>query len=130
MAGRSRYVAGAMRRTPAPKSSDREAKPGSAKHGEAYEVPDFIGAGDRFEIKEKMDSGSFGDIVSGVDQVRGGAVAIKIEQKKTDFPQLEQEVFAYMCLKRRDGSFPRGVPRIRAYSTSHTLKYMDPPPVA
>lgn len=76
-----------------------------------------------FRMKDRLGSGSFGDVYSGVSKKTGEPVAIKVEQPDSDVPQLKHEVQWYKLLH---GAV--GVPFVRWYGTcgtGHVLMVMD-----
>ena len=61
----------------------------------------------RFELKEQLGAGAFGEIYGGVDLRSGAKVAIKLEPANAEHPQLAYEARVYQHL---DGK--RGIPRM------------------
>lgn len=77
----------------------------------------FIGG--RFRLREKIGSGSFGEIHVGDDVKSSSPVAIKIEQLTCQTPQLENESNAYINL-----SGGVNIPRHYFFGTEQTYKAM------
>ena len=60
--------------------------------------------GDKFIVKHKIGSGSFGDIYFGTNISTGKEVAIKLEGSKTKHPLLQTESKFYRIMKGGVGS--------------------------
>lgn len=52
----------------------------------------------RYLLRKKVGRGSFGDIYMAHDTVTGTTVAVKLEEKKVQYPQLEYEMSVYQIL--------------------------------
>eukprot|EP00808_Paulinella_micropora_P006352 g30958.t1 len=64
--------------------------------------------GPHWIMKQKIGSGSFGEIYLGIDTRTNQKVAIKLERLDAEYPQLEAEHTVYMSMK----SGARGIPKI------------------
>eukprot|EP00457_Paulinella_chromatophora_P007497 gb/GEZN01007520.1/.p1 GENE.gb/GEZN01007520.1/~~gb/GEZN01007520.1/.p1 ORF type:complete len:455 (+),score=54.07 gb/GEZN01007520.1/:94-1458(+) len=70
--------------------------------------------GSHWLMKQKIGSGSFGEIFLGIDTRTNQKVAIKLERLDAEYPQLEAEYTVYMSMKT--GS--RGIPKIYWFGMS------------
>lgn len=59
--------------------------------------------GDKYEIQKKLGAGCFGEVYRGVNSESGEEVAIKLENKSTEAPQLKHEADVLDALKAPPG---------------------------
>ena len=75
--------------------------------------------GGKYILREKLGSGSFGDVHSGLCSLTSESVALKIEKSRQGRPQLENE---YRILRTLQGGI--GIPKVYNYGTEGTSNIM------
>jgi serine/threonine protein kinase len=70
--------------------------------------PDITKVGDKFDLQKRIGSGCFGDVYRGVNRETGEEVAIKLESKSSEAPQLRHESEVLDLLKSTSGPQPQG----------------------
>lgn len=80
--------------------------------------------GNKYEILNKLGSGSFGTICKGINVRTKEQVAIKIEQINSDTKMLKHETKVYQYLLREKQSVHDGIPQIKWFGLDDTNYYM------